>query len=780
MKKMILTALVGALTGSVLAGTALEEGQSALEEGLPSVALAKLSAIDPAGLGSKQKEERSILLARALLATKDGEAAIETLEGLETPRSNAAQFWLAEGFAITGQYSKALEHYEAVSSEFGNDAIIGRARMLAALGRQDEAIGLLENSTRTTMGRLDLAALYIDAGQSEKAATELSPIETITSADAAIRDYLLAWTLINTGQLAKAQEVLDQDSKPDATMAVKLTLLKAKCLLESGEDDQAEAQLEEFIEDHGHHQNLPDVFRDLDLVYMRQTSPSSSELRRWAEDTSISDRQKLSTYYLARNEQRLGRLDRSEAAFKAFLQQAPDHPLAEKARMEWSSATLASNKPAEALEILVNIPGPRMDFQRGLAHAAAGHFTDAAAAFNQSAKEGGWEAAKYNAALASILAGGQEDISQEKLSAHGERSITLQLAAAMDAASKRDPQTATLLENVATQNLPPWSDSARLALAEWKYLQLDREGARAELRQVSSTTVETASRASALSVFLLDDGSPDSEPLILETATDFLSNHPDDPLRADVLLKLGEVYFRRGNYLSAQSNLEQAAMARPGSPLAEKAQFLAAQAASRLLSEAGTEQALEHYNDVAQASGPLAFRARLAQALLLNALNRPQEAIPVLDSIVSSNADESLRFAALIEKGDTYFLLGNSDPSSYKEAIAAWRLAAEPNVPPRWRNQALVKIGAASEKLGELPAALASYHSVLSAKNETEPEYFWFYKAGFDAARILEDQNKAAEAIEIYERLAATEGPRAEEARQRINRLRLDNFLWED
>lgn len=776
MKSMILTILIGAMTGPVMLGNPLNDGQSALEEGLPSVAIAKLSAIDPASLDSKEKEQRTILLARALLATQDSAGAIKILENLESPMSIAARFWLAEGFADAGQYEKALELYAASSSEFGEDAIIGRARMLAALGRPSEAIALLENSVRTTTGWLDLAALDIDAGQSEKAAAELSLIEATTSTDAALRDYLLAWTFINTGQLAKAQEVLNRDSKPDAAMAVKLALLKAKSLVDSGDDDQAEAHLEKFIEDYGRHENLPAVFHALDLIYSRQTSPSSSELRRWAEGPSGSERQKLASYYLARNELRLGRLDRAESAFKTFLEQAPDHPLADKARMEWSAAVLNSNKSAEALEILADSPGPGMDFQRGLAHAAAGHYTNAAAAFHQSAKESGWEAAKFNAALASILAGGKEDVSQE----HGEHSTKLQLAAAMAAASKKDPQTATLLENVASQNLPPWSDSARLALAEWKYLQLDRDGARAELRQVSSADVETASRASALSVFLLDDGSPDSEPKILAAAADYLSKYPDAPLQADVLLKLGEVHFRRGDYLSAQSHLEQAAAARPGSPLAEKAQFLAAQAASRLLSEVGTEQALEHYNDVARAGGPLAYRARLAQALLLNALNRPSEAIPVLDSILSSDADESLRFAALIEKGDTYFLLGDADPSSYTEAIAAWRLAAEPNVPPRWRNQALVKIGAASEKLGELPAALASYYSVLSAKNDTEPEYFWFYKAGFDAARILEDENKAAEAIQIYERLATSEGPRAEEARQRINSLRLENFLWED
>ncbi len=776
MRTFFFAIFVGVLTGSVMAETSFEDAQSALEEGLPSVAIAKLSAIKPTGLDSKQKENRAILMARALLATGDASGAIKILESLEPPVSIATRFWLAEGFADTGHYEKALGLYEEAGSEFGNDAIIGRARMLAALGRQGEAIALLENTVRTTTGRLDLAALLIDAGQPDKAAAGLPLIETTSSSDAALRDYLLAWSLMKTGQLAKAREVLDRDSKPDAAMAVKLALLKAKSLVDSGEDDRAEAHLEKFIADHGRHKNLPDLFRDLDLIYARQTSPSSSELRRWAEDSTQIERQNLASYYLARNELRLGRLERAEAAFRTFLERAPNHPLAGTARLEWSAAMLAANKSAEALKILEDIPGASMDFQRGLAHAAVGNYSAAAAAFTQSAKTSGWEAAKFNAALASILSGEQDETYQT----NDQRSITLQLAAAMAAAAGRAPETASLLENVVVRNIQPWSDSARLALAEWKYLQLDREGARAELRQISSADAETASRASALSVFLLDDGSPDSEPQILAAAADFLSRYPDAALRADVLLKLGEIHFRRGDYLSAQSHLEQAVAASPASPLAEKAQFLAAQAASRLLSEAGTAQALEHYSDVARAGGPLASRARLAQALLLNALNRPMEAIPVLESILASEADESLRYAALIEKGDTYFLLGDKEPSSYKEAIAAWRLAAEPNVPSRWRNQALVKIGAASEKLGELPAALASYHSVLATKSETEPEFFWFYKAGFDAARILENENKAAEAIVIYERLAATDGPRAEEARQRINSLRLENFLWED
>jgi hypothetical protein len=31
----------------------------------------------------------------------------------------------------------------------------------------------------------------------------------------------------------------------------------------------------------------------------------------------------------------------------------------------------------------------------------------------------------------------------------------------------------------------------------------------------------------------------------------------------------------------------------------------------------------------------------------------------------------------------------------------------------------------------------------------------------------------------VYEKIGSVEGPRAEEARERVNRLRLENFIWD-
>jgi hypothetical protein len=59
-------------------------------------------------------------------------------------------------------------------------------------------------------------------------------------------------------------------------------------------------------------------------------------------------------------------------------------------------------------------------------------------------------------------------------------------------------------------------------------------------------------------------------------------------------------------------------------------------------------------------------------------------------------------------------------------------------------------------------------------------ELFWYYKAGFNAARLLEDDSKWESAAVIYQTLAAAGGNRSEEAKARLNRLRLEHFLWGD
>ena len=107
-------------------------------------------------------------------------------------------------------------------------------------------------------------------------------------------------------------------------------------------------------------------------------------------------------------------------------------------------------------------------------------------------------------------------------------------------------------------------------------------------------------------------------------------------------------------------------------------------------------------------------------------------------------------------------------------------MASEKEESIHWRNQALFKKGLCLEKETNRAGALATFYTVLEndMRPDRPPELFWYYKAGFNAARLLEDDSKWESAAVIYQRLAAADGSRSEEARARLNRLRLEHFLW--
>ena len=110
------------------------------------------------------------------------------------------------------------------------------------------------------------------------------------------------------------------------------------------------------------------------------------------------------------------------------------------------------------------------------------------------------------------------------------------------------------------------------------------------------------------------------------------------------------------------------------------------------------------------------------------------------------------------------------------------QLAAEPGAPAHWRNQAEFKKGKALEKLNDKSAALTTYYGVIEEgmRSDRQHEFFWFYKAGFNAAHLLEEANDWKSAVAVYRKLAAIGGTRSEEAKARLTQLRLEHFLWEE
>jgi TolA-binding protein len=359
----------------------------------------------------------------------------------------------------------------------------------------------------------------------------------------------------------------------------------------------------------------------------------------------------------------------------------------------------------------------------------------------------------------------------------------------------------------------PRAAEARVALAELAFDRTppDVEGSRQEigapeLRLVANpegtppspdaNAAAEQARASYLAIWLADAPGPArDEDKAIALAKAFLDKFANSPLAPEARMKLCEIYFGREDYPDAQTQLELLAEAAPNSPLTEPALYLAGLAAARSMSPAGLDKAVALLDAAAHANGPLQLAARLRQAEVQNRLGKPDDALILYAGVIAATADRPLaaddlesRCEALSGRGETLFAQAAHDPAQYAEAAKAFQLLAQtPGASLLWRRQALTQQGAALEKMGDTPAALAAYDDALDASDHpenpaagTEPEWTWFYRAGNDAARLLESESQWPAAIAIYKKLAAANGPLKSEFEALLTRRRLEHFIWEE
>lgn len=792
MKRSLSSILAAAaLASPALAQSQLDDARKAIGDGLPDVAIFKLRSAEP---GSVEATE---LLGQALVIAGRPEQAVTTLEKLGRKRTADGNFWLAEAQAAMWKFAPALENFRAAQeSPHRAEAIVGEARMLRGLGRKDEAAEILERASKrpdaTNIQKLELARMMLDDGKAEEAMKLLG--DSGLAADRGDGTYLMAWACAESGDAKKSIAFMNSIRHPSASMAAGRTVAQARAYLEANDTENAERVLEDFIRDYPQHPDLDKVFLQLDKTYAAEKAPSDNELRRWSEDNEASARRTLALYFLGRNDLRLGVNVRGQERLYRFITENPDHVFAQGAIAELAQSLIRSGDPKRALVILADAEeerpqlslDPDLAFVRGQAYAALKDYRKASEAYLASATIRDSDDAWFNAASCAISA----DISDSdnvgwnhllEKEPNGRRVRELALAAALHAAGARKPEAGKMLQAIAEGDDADLSARARLALSEWKYRTNDLRGARSEWVRVASTDPQIEARKDALAVFLADTGDAGSDTDVIALAEKFLLTRPGTTYEPEVRMKLAEILFRKGDYQGARKEFETLAQQFPDSELAERASFLAAKSLSLSMDVAGQEDAIARYELIAQAGGPLALDARLEQAVLQYALKRPDSALGIYDRILASKPGDELRLTALMKKGETLFSLAATDPKNYAKAIAVWQLvAADPAASRRWKNEALAKIGDAYRKTGDTDAALAAYYDVLNAGQEKEPEYFWYYKAGFEAGRLFETQKRYKEAIAIYDKLSAIDGPRAEEAKARINRIRLDNFLWED
>lgn len=791
----------------------LTEASRPLSEGVPEVAVVRLQTLLKQNLSESEWRAAAERLLEAMAAANQTADAFNLLNDPRLGQSASAKFWRAQLLAGARREAEALPLYREVAadknSSFRTEALFGAAEMLRALGRTNEALQAFSDLSRepkfAVRAQLRAAELYLGKSDAPNGRRLLEKVQPSTLAEKKERHFLRGRLEIALHRPDRAitifESVLkDPEGATHETLTAALFAL-ADAHLQLNTPESGEHALENFIEHRPSDVDLGRVLAKLDQLYRAEKKPSRAELDRWARDLA-QPRRAFAQWYLARFDLRIGRRDRALESFAALRRTRPALPAFAAAFLEYAQFQLEERHFDEALAILDEARALRPDAavrDRVNLLAAqiqyyAKHFDAAISGFEQiSHSESSLASqAMFNTALswlqrgdeARFLASAEEFGNKTR---DEESRANLRLEAGLMEAAKGDPRAGDSLRNF-LREFPnnERRPEAWVALAELAFHATPprTDEARKNLARAAEAkpTAAAQERADYLTIWL-EDATSGSEPKVTELAKQFIQQHELSSLVPSVRMKLGEMYYREEDFANAETQFELLAEQNPKGPFTERALFFAGEAAMASMAAQSLDRALVLFDRVVQLNGDLKFAARNEQAVIEHKLGKPQDALALYDEVLTGAARPAEKREAMCGKGDIFFEMATADPQNYQRAIEAYeKLASDHDAPAHWRNQALFKKGLCLEKKSDRSGALATFYTVLdeSVRPDRPREFFWFYKAGFNAGLLLEGDAKWESAAAIYEKLAAAGGTRADEARERLDRIRLEHFLRQE
>ena len=717
---------------------AAELAMQAASEKLPQVSASILRTQLQQEKNPEERQKLTLKLGEILVIEHRPAEALVVLDSKDLLSDTMVSFWKAQALLALGKVSEAepllqsiLTTNNTLPKEYHEATSLALARTERALGKNDEALKIVETIPVNSV--LALPAL-------EERCVILLALKRNADVEQLLKDqvqlaqqprllYLYALAAWQRGDQTEALRRFTMKTKPSAggwTSAATVAGI-ANCEMALQKPEEAQALLEKYLQENPQTPRLPELMTQLEEFYSTQNNKDATTFYKWSNDSTQSYRASYAMLPLARMLQRQGHLGKSDKIYDSFLNDFPNHPLAGEARLELAQNKLNQGDPTATLSLLNDQSSfsstvrARMAFLRGLAESALKHSERAEQEFHQ--------------------------------------------AELLDPSFAADAQYNQMLLHCV-------GDSTK----EQNISSLQQQ-------KILNEAVDGAERKEYLLVLNSDHGDQASASAVIKKARAFLAAHPHSPFANEVRMKLGEALLKKGLVREARLELENVGHAESTSELGRQAFLLAAQAAAHSMDPKSLDDAVMILEQVAQNNKGSydAWQARLEQAALKNAQALPLEAIAIDDQILAAaDVPPELRDTAQMAKGDTLSGLGAKDPNNYRTAINTWRsLADTPGIPPRWRNQALCKIGLIEEKLGENDVALATYYEAMKTPRLQEPEQLWHDKAAFEAGRLLEARHQWNEAIQLYQQIVAEGGPRAAEAKARVSKLRLENLLWE-
>jgi tetratricopeptide (TPR) repeat protein len=781
----------------------------ALGENLPQISAAVLRTQLQQEQDSARKEVLTRRLVALLVAGGRYDEALAVSTTADTVKDPILAYWKAQALLGTGDYAGARDLFTSLleSKNSGADlktdqVSLGLACALRGEGKPVEALKILQSIPSGSPFAEDVAfekgVDLILLGRTEEVISLVESFKPASEEGKAMALYLKALAAWHAGNISDAQKYFAKvpQSTPWSTAAA--TLGGGLCASAAQRPQEGIDLLEKHLDSVNDDPLIGQQFRLLDQLYAEGSAPDTALLQKWAEDASHPVRARLAAFFEAKGELRLHHPEGGEALLDAFIRKYSDDPLADQARVMLSASRLQRGLVEDARGWAMDRPAApaviraKLAYLRGLTSASLGRSEEAKSDFQLAASLDptlATDALFNQAVLIAKIDRGKLDASaaaKELVSLNaGAPSQEMKFQIALDLARRGEATGMALMGEVADQSSDPVLKSrARLAAAEWNMKSGKGDVADQDLAKAVHDNSNDPEREEYLAIFLKDTGKRTDAPGVITAAKAFLQAHPDSPFGSEVRLKLAEALLASGDVQGARVEFEQLALSGSGTEAGRRALFLAAQSAARAMDPSSINDSLLLLDRVAETDTPdqLVWQARLQQGALKNAQNLPQEALVIYDKIISSpGPDVELRAAALMARGDTLHQLGARDPAQEEEAVKSWQqIAADPSMPLRWRNQALCKSGMVLEKLGQGDAALADYYQAFKNSRTEEPELLWHDKAAFAAGRLLEARKQWKDAVTLYGEIVSEVGSRGEEAKARISKLRLENFLWEN
>jgi tetratricopeptide (TPR) repeat protein len=757
------------------------DGCQALEDGRFETAIRSLELawehLDATGAGELERDFVASRLLESRVRNDETEAAVAWLE--KHPPTNPSTDtlrWAAFAYQREKRYAKAAQTYGELAGGIGTlsrPLKIHHAVCLALSQNEEVALAIISDlgAPESPLEALQFAQISNSAGELTAALTYLSTPSPVAGE--------------NTSLLSKNRAI------HFSGIGLKTAILK-----ELGQTDINLSEILRLIENAPDEQEAHRAFLLLENALQENSPVKMGELAQtWVDKKSHPAQLPAKLFTL------ISLPDSTERTEK-LLQWKTEHPESATAaeallRVEKKSSTAEDMEfpPSSTL-----LPGgkERIAFEEAMASYRAERYSEAADKFLSSISEDKGEFRsrnRYNAAISLLRKNEFEAFLKifQELQSEAPNSLflaDLNYIAGLFLASSGDPRSIDFLQPFVRENPNhPAHIEALLALAE---IHLNQAPARPQAAseifdglRTRPLTLEQSERLDYTAVWL--EVIQHNSTGIVASATEFRKNWPGSVYLPEVTMLLAKRQLQDNRLSKALELLDEIAKHSPDSRFAAQAVFLAAKSSS-----AGPE-AIARWLEIADAEGEYALQARHELALLYLSLDRFGESRNELKKVIeSSPAKSPLAFAARADYAFSYYaeaLASGHDPELLETSAAEFAsLSNVAEAPEAVRYSAAVRRGRCLEALKNDPVALEIYQSIvgeptsetLSPIQEIDRKSTeWIFRAGFSAIEILSKNENWKEAIQVADALSRKDGPRAIEASQLAEQMRLKHWVWE-